>query len=369
MIRPDFRKTTMTDAHDIAYRRRAIRLWLLAVAMLVFIMVLVGGATRLTESGLSIVEWQPITGTLPPLSDAEWKIEFEKYQAIPQYRERNRGMSLEAFKTIYWWEWTHRMLGRVIGAVFLLPFLAFLSRGWIEPGFRARLWIIFCLGALQGAVGWWMVKSGLAVRVSVAHERLAFHLTLACIIYAMILWTAQGLRARAPHVMHPRIRAEAMGILILVFGQIFFGALVAGMRGGLIYNTWPLIDGTLVPSMERLLYLSPIWNNFFDNVLTVQFEHRVLAYGLWLLSVVHVVDVALRRGGAALTGALALAAVITAQAGVGILILLHEAPLALSLLHQGMAIVVLTVAMAHARRLTSRKEDIQSVSLPSPLRS
>jgi cytochrome c oxidase assembly protein subunit 15 len=368
MIRPDFRKAKMTDAHDIAYRRRAIRLWLLAVALLIFVMVLVGGATRLTESGLAIVEWQPVSGTLPPLSQVEWQAEFEKYQAIPQYRERNRGMSLEAFKIIYWWEWTHRLLGRVIGAAFLLPFLVFLWRGWIEPGFRARLWIIFGLGALQGAVGWWMVKSGLAVRVSVAHERLAFHLMLACIVYAAILWTAQGLRAPAPHVVHPRIRAGAMGLLILVFGQIFFGALVAGLRGGLIYNTWPLIDGTLVPSMGRLLFLAPAWSNLFDNVLTVQFEHRMMAYVLWLLSIAHVVQVALWRAGAALTGALALAVAITLQAGVGILTLLHEAPLALSLLHQGMAIVVLTVAVVHAERLRARKEAVRSAPLPASLR-
>ena len=168
---------------------RAIRLWLYAVAALVFAMVLVGGATRLTESGLSITEWKPVIGALPPLGEMQWQDEFHKYQAIPQYQE-HRGMSLDAFKTIYWWEWSHRLLGRSIGFAFLLPFLWFLLRGAIGPGLRARLWIVFGLGALQGAVGWWMVASGLVDRVEVSQYRLATHLVLACVIYVAMLWTA-----------------------------------------------------------------------------------------------------------------------------------------------------------------------------------
>jgi cytochrome c oxidase assembly protein subunit 15 len=178
-------------------RRRAIRLWLLAVAALMVATLVVGGATRLTESGLSIVEWKPVTGVLPPLDAAGWEAEFTKYQAIPQYRERNAGMSLDEFKTIYWWEWSHRVLARLIGGAFLVPFLFFLWRGWIEPPLRPRLWTIFGLGAALGAVGWWMVASGLADRVSVSQYRLAFHLTLACVIFAVVLWTAQGLVPRA----------------------------------------------------------------------------------------------------------------------------------------------------------------------------
>ena len=177
-LHSDLQSDLQTDLHA-----RAIRLWLYAVAALVLAMVLVGGATRLTESGLSITEWKPVMGTLPPLERAQWQAEFEKYQAIPQYRELNRGMSLDAFKTIYWWEWTHRLIGRSIGVVFLLPFLWFLWRGWIGPGLRGRLWVIFGLGALQGAVGWWMVASGLADRVEVSQYRLATHLVLACVIY------------------------------------------------------------------------------------------------------------------------------------------------------------------------------------------
>jgi cytochrome c oxidase assembly protein subunit 15 len=365
MVCRNMRTAIMSDAHAIARHHRAIRRWLLVVAALIFVMVLVGGMTRLTESGLSIVEWQPVTGTLPPLSQVEWQVEFEKYQTIPQYRERNLGMSLQAFKTIYWWEWTHRFLGRLIGAVFLLPFLFFLWRGWIEPGLRARLWAIFGLGALQGAVGWWMVMSGLSARVSVAHGRLAFHLTLACIIYAAILWTVQRLRANEPQAVPARIRASAMTLLILVLVQIFAGALVAGLHGGLVYNNWPLMDGALVPATERLLFLTPAWSNFFDNVLTVQFQHRIVAYVLWLLSIAHVVDVALQRSKGTFPRALVLAAAITIQAALGILTLINSAPLTLALLHQAMAMVVLTVAALHAERLVSPKRELRRVVLTS----
>src|ERR1700704_1490713 len=184
----------MTEAPpNLEARRRAIRLWLLTVAALMVVTLVVGGATRLTESGLSIVEWKPITGIFPPLDDAGWQAEFDKYKVIPQYRERNSAMSLSDFKTIYWWEWTHRMLARLVGGVFLLPFLWFLWRDAIEPGLRARLWTIFGLGAALGAVGWWMVSSGLADRVSVSQYRLAFHLTLACVIFSAVLWPPQDL--------------------------------------------------------------------------------------------------------------------------------------------------------------------------------
>src|SRR5215470_16088955 len=188
---------------------RALRLWLSVVAGLIFAMVLVGGATRLTESGLSIVEWKPLTGTVPPLSESAWQAEFEKYQTIPQYQQVNRGMTLDEFKLIYWWEWAHRLLGRLIGAAFLLPFLWFLWKGWVEPALRGWLWAIFGLGALQAAVGWWMVSSGLAERVNVSPYRLAFHLALACAIFALIVWTIQRLRLQ-PLVHAPmRLRATA----------------------------------------------------------------------------------------------------------------------------------------------------------------
>jgi hypothetical protein len=207
---------------------RAIRLWLYAVALLVLAMVLVGGATRLTESGLSITEWKPVTGVVPPLSDNSWQEAFEKYQAIPQYRALNRGMSLAEFQTIYWWEWAHRLLGRVIGVAYLLPFLWFLWRGVVARDLRQQLWFIFALGALQGAVGWWMVASGLAERVEVSQYRLATHLLLACLIYVALIWTSWRLRERAALPLPGRIRGTAVALIFLVLTQVYLGALVAG---------------------------------------------------------------------------------------------------------------------------------------------
>jgi cytochrome c oxidase assembly protein subunit 15 len=344
---------------DLAFRQRVLRRWLLVVAALVFLVASVGGATRLTGSGLSIVEWRPITGVLPPLSEAGWQVEFEKYKAIPQFRELNRGMSLDEFRMIYWWEWLHRLLGRAIGAVFLLPFLWFLWRGWIAPGLRWRLWTLFGLGAAQGAVGWWMVASGLQDRVNVSPYRLAFHLTLACLIFAMTLWTAQRLRPRAPIEAPARMRSTALMLLAMVLVQIYLGALVAGLRAGLVYNTWPLIDGALVPDPARLFFERPWWRNFFENALMVQFNHRMAGYALWMLAVLHVADVARTvRGGRALTGALALAAGVTVQAAIGILTLQYQSPLGLALLHQAMAVVVLAVATMHAEQCSLRQASV-----------
>jgi heme a synthase len=359
----------MAASSDV--RCRIVRLWLLAVAVLVIATVLVGGATRLTESGLAIVEWKPVTGILLPLSQQAWQEEFQKYQAIPQYRELNRGMSLGDFKTIYWWEWTHRLLGRLIGAAFLLPFLFFLWRGWIEPRWRARLWAIFALGALQGAVGWWMVASGLSDRVSVSQYWLAFHLTLACLIYTALLWAAQRLAPRPAIDAPRRIRASAAALLILVLVQIYLGALVAGLDAGLTYNTWPLIDGALVPSAERLWFLEPAWRNIFDNALTAQFDHRLAAYGLCIGALLHAIDVAGTTRGRPLRGAITLAIAITLQAGIGIVTLLQQAALPFALLHQGMAMVVLTIAVVHAEQLMNRRAipALDAAVLPiSPIR-
>jgi cytochrome c oxidase assembly protein subunit 15 len=333
---------------------RAIRFWLVAVAACVVATLVIGGATRLTESGLSIVEWKPVTGTIPPLSDTVWQAEFEKYQAIPQYRALNRGMALAEFKTIYWWEWAHRMAARLTGAAFLLPFLWFLWRGRIEPSLRPRLWAIFGLGALQGAIGWWMVASGLEHRVDVSQYRLALHLTLACVVYAAIVWTAVRLGPTRPNEAPARIRAGAAALLALVLVQIYLGALVAGLDAGLVYNTWPLIDGRVVPAATELFAGEPLWRNLFENRLTVQFDHRMMAYMLLLAALLHGADVTRTlRGGPALRGAWALAAAVTLQAVLGILTLLHQAPLALALLHQATAILVLTIAAVHAARLAA----------------
>src|SRR6201990_1501233 len=203
---------------------RAIRVWLLAVAALIAAMVLVGGATRLTESGLSIVEWKPVTGAMPPLSQGEWEQAFEAYKLIPQYKQLNAGMSLSDFKTIFWWEWSHRLLGRVIGAVYLLPFLYFLWRGGMSAELRRRLWLIFGLGALQGAVGWWMVASGLSERVEVSQYRLATHLVLALLIFAALFWTLRRLGDRPPLVVAARMKVTRALLVALTFVQLYLRA-------------------------------------------------------------------------------------------------------------------------------------------------
>jgi cytochrome c oxidase assembly protein subunit 15 len=341
----------MHDQRSIPeFHLRAVQLWLLAAAAMIFLTLVIGGATRLTESGLSIVEWQPVSGVLPPMSESAWQDEFEKYQAIPQYRELNRGMSLGQFKTIYWWEWTHRLVARTTGAVFLLPFLFFLARGWVPRRLRIRLWTIFGAGALLGVVGWWMVSSGLSgTRVSVSQYRLAFHLTLACAIYAAIVWTAQQLTPVAHSAAPKRIRIVALTIAGLLLVQIYLGALVAGLHAGLIYNSWPMIDGAFVPDAVRLWFMTPAWRNLFENTLTVQFDHRMLAYAIWVLAGFHAIDARQARQGA--IGAIILASAVTLQAALGVATLMNQAPLPLSLAHQWMAIIVFTIALAHAERL------------------
>jgi cytochrome c oxidase assembly protein subunit 15 len=343
---------------------RAVRCWLTAIATLIAIMVLVGGATRLTESGLSIVEWKPVTGTLPPLTQAQWTEAFEGYKTIPQYRELNAGMSLDEFKTIFWWEWSHRLLGRVIGVAYLLPFLWFLWRGALSADLRRRLWAIFGLGALQGAVGWWMVASGLSERVEVSQLRLATHLVLALLIYAAIVWTLRRLVDRQPVVAALRLKITGLVLLALTFVQLYLGALVAGLRAGRVYNTWPEIDGALIPSTDRLFFEEPWWRNLFDNTLTVQFEHRMVAYTLFALAILHAADaIRWRAGTAVVNGAVALAAAITLQAALGVFTLLYQVPMLLALAHQAVAIVVLTLVVLQVERLAARDARVTSPRL------
>jgi cytochrome c oxidase assembly protein subunit 15 len=339
----------------VDYRARAVRLWLIAAAAMIFLTLIVGGATRLTESGLSITEWKPVTGVVPPLTQSQWQAEFTRYQAIPQYRELNRGMSLDQFKTIFWWEWSHRFFARTTGMVFLLPFLFFLWRGWVPKRLQARLWTIFGAGAALGAVGWWMVSSGLAGsdRVSVSQYRLAFHLTLACAIYAAILWTAQQLAPQRPSEAPARLRIGGLALMVLVLIQIYLGALVAGTDAGLVYNTWPLIDGSIVPDAARLWFISPAWRNIFENTLTIQFDHRMIAYTIWIVAMVHAFGA--WRARREMGGALILAGLVTLQAALGITTLLYQAPLPLSLAHQMLAVIVFTVAIMHAERLAHRE--------------
>jgi cytochrome c oxidase assembly protein subunit 15 len=347
---------------------RAVRAWLVVVAAMIALMVLVGGATRLTESGLSITEWKPVTGALPPLSETHWEQAFEAYKQIPQYRSLNAGMTLSEFKTIFWWEWSHRLLGRLIGMIYLLPFLFFLWRGGLSTELKRRLWLIFGLGALQGAVGWWMVASGLSERTEVSQYRLATHLVLALLIFAAIVWTLRRLGERAPLAAPGRLRITSAALVALTFVQLYLGALVAGLRAGLVYNTWPDIDGAFIPEGSRLWFETPWWRNLFENTLTVQFEHRMTAYALFALAIFHAFDaLRARPGSAAIRGAFWLAAAVTLQALLGILTLLNHVPTLLALSHQAVAIVVLTLAVLQVERLAARQRKAVPEHLAAPV--
>lgn len=333
---------------------KRIAVWLLVCCALIFAMVVLGGVTRLTGSGLSIVEWRPFGGVLPPLDDAAWKAAFEKYQQSPQYRVVNLGMGLAAFKVIFWIEYAHRLLGRAIGAVFLVPFLYFLLARSLRRDLALKLAGIFALGGLQGAMGWFMVQSGLIQEPEVSPYRLVAHLALAAVIYGSILWLALGLLAR-PEAGDGDgnvrgLRRLAAVVLGLIFVTMLSGGFVAGLDAGLAYNTFPLMDGRLVP--REMFELEPWVRNFFENVPTVQFDHRLLAVAaslavpaLWLRG--------RRLGLPARTRAVLhlLLLTVVVQAGLGIVTLLLWVPVALAAAHQAGALTLFTVALALCHEL------------------
>lgn len=325
--------------------RRAIAIWLFAVCALLVAMIVLGGLTRLTGSGLSITEWKPIHGALPPLSEAEWNEEFDAYKAIPQYQQLNKGMTLDEFKGIFWWEWSHRNLGRFIGFAFLIPFLVFAFLRRIEPSLYPRLIVLFVLGGLQGALGWFMVMSGLQDRTEVSQYRLVAHLGLAVIIYAALLWTALPLwRGEWPgrSGAHPFVR-WAIALAGLLYFQMLLGGFVAGLNAGLIYNTWPLMDGQLFPNGLYPSLVAP-----FEDVTTSQFNHRMIAYlvAASVLALWFVERRAQQTREVTLTANLLLAA-IGLQIALGIWTLLEAAPVWLSALHQLGAVLTLSIAIVH----------------------
>jgi cytochrome c oxidase assembly protein subunit 15 len=327
--------------------RRTVRWWLYAVLLLLFAIFLVGGATRLTGSGLSITEWKPIHGVIPPLNQAEWEEEFAKYREIPQYEQINAGMTLDEFKAIFWWEWAHRLLARGVGFVVAIPLAFFWLTRRLESHLKPKMLGLLALGGLQGAIGWWMVASGLSERVSVSQYRLAVHLVMACLIFTATMVIARGLAPQAPPAGRGTQRfAGWMVVLVLV--QIYLGALVAGLHAGMTYNTWPLMDGALWP--DGLLVQQPWWLNFFENPKTVQFMHRLGAYAVFAASVWHAVA-ALRAepGTAHARRAVILLGLVTLQAVIGIVTLLSVVQLHSALTHHALAIVVLGFAAAHWR--------------------
>ncbi|PKP85387.1 MAG: heme A synthase [Alphaproteobacteria bacterium HGW-Alphaproteobacteria-2] len=335
--------------------RAAIRLWLLALFALVVLMIAVGGMTRLTDSGLSITEWRPVTGALPPVSEADWQAEFEKYRQIPQYQLLNRGMSLAEFKAIYWWEWGHRQLGRLIGLVWAAGFLWFLVRRRIPPGWTGRLLLPGVLGGVQGAIGWWMVASGLSGEaVSVASYRLATHLGLAFLILGLLWWLAQGLgRAPGALLQARRMRetglAAGAGALVAFAGlQILLGALVAGIDAGRGFTDWPLMGGAWLPPDP--FALTPLWRNFFEDAGLVQFLHRLGGYLLLLAALVFWWRARQSPHPATRRACAWVLVAVFGQMVLGIVTLLHGAPLQLAILHQLGAVAVLA-AILRARFL------------------
>jgi cytochrome c oxidase assembly protein subunit 15 len=353
----DNRPATPAEAAQAARRdARAVAWWLFGVAGLVWIMVALGGATRLTGSGLSIMEWAPLSGTLPPMNEAEWNRLYELYRTIPQYELVNQGFGLEGFKGIFWLEWTHRLWGRLIGLAYAAGLVWFWVRGRIPPGAKPRLLGLMLLGGLQGAIGWYMVASGFeADRTAVSPYRLVIHLGLALVIYAALVWTALGLLRPAndaPASARP-VRRMVRVAFWAVVAAMLAGGFVAGIRAGLTYNTFPLMDGRLVP--EGYLDLSPWWRNLTVNVAAVQFNHRLLAT-LAGLTALGAVWAGLRRlpDGHARRAVLGLGAAVALQYALGIATLVFVVPVALGTLHQATAVLVLTAALValHALRPT-----------------
>ncbi len=329
--------------------QKPIVIWLLICGVMVFAMVVVGGVTRLTHSGLSIVEWQPIVGTIPPLSQGDWDELLQKYQETPQYQKINKGMSLDEFKGIFWWEYFHRLLGRAIGFIFFIPFVYFLVRKKIDRPLGIKLTGIFVLGGLQGLMGWYMVMSGLVDNPHVSQYRLTAHLGLAFVIYAAILWVAMGLLSPKNHDQQDRnnllnLRRFSIGLTSLIFIMILSGGFVAGIQAGLAYNTFPLMNGYLIP--PDLFLLEPWYRNFFDNITTVQFDHRLIA---WLLAIlVPVFWFKARKYPLSSSARLAchfLLVMLMIQISLGIGTLLLAVPLPLAAAHQAGAMLLFTAAL------------------------
>ncbi|HKJ09187.1 MAG TPA: COX15/CtaA family protein [Gammaproteobacteria bacterium] len=331
--------------NDSNRSQRPVALWLLICCAMIFGMVVLGGVTRLTGSGLSMVKWNPIFGVVPPLSQARWEKVFHQYRQSPEYKDINVGMDLAGFKKIYWFEYTHRLLGRTIGLVFLLPFLYFLARRRLDRPLIPRLVVMFVLGGLQGLLGWYMVKSGLVSRPHVSQYRLTAHLGTALVIYSFILWVALDLlfpRHRRRCTPPPALRRLSLAVLGLVAVTVLAGGFVAGLKAGYAYNTFPLMDGHLIP--EAIFYQHPLWRNFFENIATVQFDHRLLAtltfcavIGLWLAARRYELPPRLRLGYHLLL------AMVAIQVSLGISTLLLHVPIPLAAAHQAGAVVLLTL--------------------------
>jgi cytochrome c oxidase assembly protein subunit 15 len=330
---------------------RHITVWLFVVCAFVFTMIVVGGVTRLTESGLSMVDWKPISGIIPPLNEAEWMAEFDAYKQYPEYQKVNQGMSLDEFKNIFFWEYSHRVLGRLIGIVFAVPFFYFLFRKKIKRSLRPHLWTLFLLGACQGLLGWYMVKSGLVDRPDVSHYRLTAHLGLAVIIYIYAFWIALGLVMPVKEKVLGRPRGLALVYVKLIFIQILLGGLVAGLNAGLVSDTWPLMFGQVIP--DGLFSNYPWYMNIFDNPLTIHFQHRTFAYLVSLLALMLWWKLKNDRSASVRMAAHFVLITILGQFTLGVLTIMNMVAIPLAAAHQAGAIVALSAALFLLNRVKS----------------
>jgi cytochrome c oxidase assembly protein subunit 15 len=322
-------------------RLRPVRIWLYCMAVFVLLMVVVGGITRLTESGLSITSWKPITGAIPPLTEADWQSEFDAYKQIPQYQVLNAGMTLDQFKGIFFWEWFHRLLGRLLGALFLIPFAVFLVQKRIPRTLAWPLFGLFLLGGFQGALGWWMVSSGLTELTSVSQYRLAAHLSAAAVLLIALIYVPRSLQPG--RVVGPVSDGQlwaGVALLILVLWQVAAGGFVAGLDAGMGYNTWPLMDGAIIPGGMGVM--DPLWRNFFENNLTVQFIHRTIAYGI-VLYIAVLIWLQSRNGGFGNVHVwrIRIAVLVLAQVCLGIATLLSSVQIDLAVAHQALAFILI----------------------------
>ncbi len=342
----------MNNSGDRKSEGKGVSVWLKWIALMIFIMVLIGGATRLTDSGLSITEWQPIMGAIPPLNSADWQLAFEKYKQIPEFKLQNSQMTLGEFQYIFWWEWVHRFWGRLIGIAFVVPFLVFAGLGRLNARLSFKLLVLLALGGAQGALGWYMVQSGLVERTDVSQYRLAAHLVLASLLLSAVLWVAWSVNTRHRLFASGVHGVVAALLLILVLAQIASGGFVAGLDAGQGYQTWPKMDGAWIPA--GLDVMQPIWKNWFDNALAVQFNHRIIAYALLVLSALHALW-SFRSSAMILTYGL------FCQAALGVLALLMKLPFAMALAHQGLAMLVLALATWNLHKQTETRK----ISVPA----
>lgn len=337
---------------------RQVATWLLVCAAVVFGMILLGGVTRLTNSGLSMVEWKPLVGVIPPLSEQAWQAVFDKYRLFPEYQKINRGMSLDAFKSIFMYEYLHRVLGRLIGVLFLLPMLFFVYKKRLRPGLQPKLYVLFFLGGLQGLLGWYMVKSGLVSNPHVSQYRLTAHFGVAVVLYGYMLWLSFDLLFRSREhgedtaTLTRKPYANSSGLMIaLVFLMMLSGGLVAGTDAGLAYPTWPLMGDTFIPT--GLYALTPAWLSIFEHIPTIQFNHRMFAYFLCVvLTIFATVVYRSADGSKGRWGAVFVVLALFAQISLGISTLLLKVPVPVALAHQGGAVLLLTAVLflSHVQR-------------------